>query len=797
MKERLHNTIQQRGRSSKILIVCGLGGAGKSQLTLSYIESYRNDYTAVFWIDAGSKIRLEADYKQIRNLLRSSRHTDAGLHTCVAEIKQWCDHMQGRWLFVLDSADDIDDPQSSAYIDLQRVIIDVPSADVIITTRCQSAKDMTDLEAVQVAELTSAEARDLFLRRSKLPSPSGEVCEEVDEITKELGFFALAISLAAAYVSETPRLRRNPGGYLDEYKRRRKALLERRPKAHVDQYGASVLTTWETSYAAISDRCPEACNLLMFLAFLSPDDLFLEVLQPDDAVIFSSHAKWLFTKTSPASVQEVLDSSFEILGSYSLLLWRDEQSSYSMHRLVHTWIFERSEINAKVEFCKFALIFLSYYFLTFHACVVTQGVVASAQMVPHVMTCFTRTCEVYAESGDDEVHIVDMLSHLADVLYYLGESDRGSELYSFVHEHQRREYGADDDKCLESSARLGQAMLSQGGKSREVVKLLRPALARHREAHDPDHRSALGFTLVRTLGRAFNQLGETTEAESLLRQALSECETRFDILMTMRSLASVLTGTNRNKEAVELSGQAFEGFEELFGPTDPQTLYALLDYAKALNFSRQYKKSNALIRRALHDFTASFGPQHVRTVVCMAEYGSTFRLLGDLKQANRILRRSLSQLETTLGIGHPLTLNCVFDLGMCLRDQGSYPEAVLLFQRASDGYAAAFGNDNSRAVLCSRMSACLKSALQERWALHEVFEQASANFGECLRARQHLQRPLVARGRAFSFPGEPSGTRARRDRNLMHQVADEQNDESEWETLSDSGSDVMEIYSRI
>ena len=150
---------------------------------------------------------------------------------------------------------------------------------------------MTDLEAVQVAELTPADARDIFLRRSKLPSSSRDVCEEVDAIAEELGSFALAINLAAAYVAETPRLRRHPGGYLDEYRRRRKILLNWRPKAHVDQYGASVLATWETSYAAMFDRYPEACNLLMFLAFLSPDDLFLELLQADDKDIIDGHAE--------------------------------------------------------------------------------------------------------------------------------------------------------------------------------------------------------------------------------------------------------------------------------------------------------------------------------------------------------------------------------------------------------------------------------------------------------------------------------------------------------------------------
>lgn len=384
----------------------------------------------------------------------------------------------------------------------------------------------------------------------------------------------------------------------------------------------------------------------MFLAFLSPDDLFLGLLQPDDEVLFCSHAKWLFTETSPTSVEEVLGRSFEIISSYSLLLWQDEQSSHSMHRLVHTWSFKRLEINEKVDFCKFALVFLSYYFLTYHAGEVTQGVMASARMVPHIMTCFTRTCEVSADNIADEVHIVDMLDHLADVLGYLGEIDRAYEITSFVHDHHRRKHGADHDKCLESLAKLGDAMLSQGSKSKEVVKLLRPALARHREAHGPDHRSALTVSLAQILGWAFHRLGNTTEAESLLRQALSECRTHHQILMTMRPLASVLSDMNRNKEVAELSRQAFEGLEELFGPTDPETLYALLGFAKVLNASGQYEKSNTLVRRALHEFKVIFGPQNVRTTVCMAQYGSTFRLLGDLKQAITLLQQSSYRLQT-------------------------------------------------------------------------------------------------------------------------------------------------------
>ena len=42
-----------------MLVVQDLGGAGKSQLVLNYIQEYRYDYSAVFCIEAGQKETLE------------------------------------------------------------------------------------------------------------------------------------------------------------------------------------------------------------------------------------------------------------------------------------------------------------------------------------------------------------------------------------------------------------------------------------------------------------------------------------------------------------------------------------------------------------------------------------------------------------------------------------------------------------------------------------------------------------------------------------------------------------------
>ncbi|KAK1808393.1 hypothetical protein LTR12_017242 [Friedmanniomyces endolithicus] len=133
--------------------------------------------------------------------------------------------------------------------------------------------------AIEVGKLAAAEAVDMFMRCSKLGNAAGAVREETPLIVAELDYLALAVTLAAAYVAATSRIRSNVAEYLPEYRRRRKALLGRKAKQQIHQCGESVLSTWDTSYATIAKQCPMAVRLLSIFAFLDPEDIFLELFR--------------------------------------------------------------------------------------------------------------------------------------------------------------------------------------------------------------------------------------------------------------------------------------------------------------------------------------------------------------------------------------------------------------------------------------------------------------------------------------------------------------------------------------
>ena len=111
IKEQLHDG-RHDATDTRILAVQGLGGSGKSQLVLNYVREYREDYSAVFWVEARQKELIERDYLQIYRLLfdpaLATRPDAVSVEDAVVAVKRWFHGQTERSLVVLDSADAID-----------------------------------------------------------------------------------------------------------------------------------------------------------------------------------------------------------------------------------------------------------------------------------------------------------------------------------------------------------------------------------------------------------------------------------------------------------------------------------------------------------------------------------------------------------------------------------------------------------------------------------------------------------------------------------------------------------------
>lgn len=110
------------------------------------------------------------------------------------------------------------------------------------------------------------------------------------------------------------------------------------------QYGASVLTTWETSYAVVHRREPWAGHLLSLLGWLHWEVIFMSLFEAfeeskepkepkTDAVALSDS---ILFSTGHIDLYRV-EKCFSTLRTYSLVKFQADTGSYSMHRSIHAW----------------------------------------------------------------------------------------------------------------------------------------------------------------------------------------------------------------------------------------------------------------------------------------------------------------------------------------------------------------------------------------------------------------------------------------------------------------------------
>jgi NB-ARC domain len=145
----MHQLLHGHSRRSTV-ILHGLGGIGKTQLTIEYITRHKEKYTAIFWLNANDEDTLKLGFRDIaQHILEgendmpststlASVDLSGNLDQVVKAVKTWLNLQRNtRWLIIYDN---YDNPRTPGNLD--RSAVDIreffPQADhgsIIITTR--------------------------------------------------------------------------------------------------------------------------------------------------------------------------------------------------------------------------------------------------------------------------------------------------------------------------------------------------------------------------------------------------------------------------------------------------------------------------------------------------------------------------------------------------------------------------------------------------------------------------------------------------------------------------------------
>lgn len=137
--------VEASGEQRRV-VIGGLGGMGKTQLTIAYARHYQQYYTSVLWLNATSDKTLKASFELVmRGILSAAELAQLSDEQIVARAHEWLsDPRNTQWLLIFDNYDEPDQFNINEYIP------NIGHGSIIITTRLP---DLVRGEQVRVQPL--------------------------------------------------------------------------------------------------------------------------------------------------------------------------------------------------------------------------------------------------------------------------------------------------------------------------------------------------------------------------------------------------------------------------------------------------------------------------------------------------------------------------------------------------------------------------------------------------------------------------------------------------------------------
>ena len=178
----IHGALSRDG-DRQVVILHGLGGIGKTQLTVAYAKRHHVSYSAFFWINCKEKDSIKQSFANIaRRILRehpsatrlSAVDSNGDLDDVVEAVKQWLSlPKNSAWLIVYDNYDNpkVPDNTDPEAVDIQEFLPEAYHGRIIITTRSSQVKIGHRIQVVKLSDMkdsleilshTSGRGSDVF-----------------------------------------------------------------------------------------------------------------------------------------------------------------------------------------------------------------------------------------------------------------------------------------------------------------------------------------------------------------------------------------------------------------------------------------------------------------------------------------------------------------------------------------------------------------------------------------------------------------------------------------------------------
>jgi hypothetical protein len=142
----MHAALDNKSSRSTV-ILHGLGGIGKTQLSVAYAKRHKDHYSAIFWLNIKDKDSVKQSFAKLaRQILRvypsanplNSVDMGGNLDDVADAVKAWLSFPGNtRWLMIYDNYDNPKVPSNKdlAAVDVHKYLPEAYQGSVVITTR--------------------------------------------------------------------------------------------------------------------------------------------------------------------------------------------------------------------------------------------------------------------------------------------------------------------------------------------------------------------------------------------------------------------------------------------------------------------------------------------------------------------------------------------------------------------------------------------------------------------------------------------------------------------------------------
>ncbi|KAH7012600.1 uncharacterized protein B0I36DRAFT_378335 [Microdochium trichocladiopsis] len=559
--EKIRRMLHSDG-SRHVVVLHGLGGIGKTQLAATYIKRYRDEYSAIFWLNIKDEASIQQSFARIAtHILEQS--SDAGSlkgldlqqdhDKIVQAVKAWLSLAGNtRWLIVYDNYDNPKLPgrKTDATVDIHQFLPMADQGSVVITTR---VSEINIGHHIRIKKLESEQESLQIL--SKTSGRNGlHDDNDAKDLARKLDGLPLALATAGAYLKRVPISTRD---YLRHYQ---ESWARVTGDLHLGSYADRTLSsTWQLSYAQVQAQNPLAAHLLRWWAYFNNEDIWFDLIGTgsEDGLV------WMEQLSEELNFSEAMG----VLHDYGLVeptAMFQEPQGYSIHSCLHSWTIhilnkERdgwlnklavesvaSQVPSKRE--------ADYWLL-------------QKRLLPHAI----RSCSTVQESNVP----LDWAFHsLGDLFSDQGKLDEAEKMYLRALDGREKALGPDHTSTLQTVNNLGLLYKNQG-KLGEAEKMYLRALDGKEKALGPDHTSTLDT--VNNLGNLYSDRGKLGEAEKMYLRALDGKEKALgpdhtSTLDAVNNLGVLYSDQGKLVESEKMYLRALDGYEKALGPDHTSTL---------------------------------------------------------------------------------------------------------------------------------------------------------------------------------------------------------------------------------